>query len=368
MTHQSGFLTGAGPQEEEKKTTAQINDEHTPEAMRQSSELSDRYNEEDDRPAIEQTIQHNEVQTAEHTGRNFAIDLDFEQEMHERTQKERAERKAKQEAAAKKEQQAHKKRKEEIAAELAKAQTLDDEELRDKIKAEIAKDNETKLYPDAKSFSSDVEDELWRKRADRNNQIAGRAKIEDVQNDDIQKAITYSFIMEAIGVLAILIAFFGRLSTNLQTVLYFVGAMAAIISGVLLFINGNKAKHHQVPSSQSAQFSAAAIAPGYILRNIFIIIFSQIPITGGLIGVIVGAAVGASIHYSFLNRYGIYVSIKDTLIMTVIYTAATTISLLFSSGGDSITLGVGMVFYIVGIIEYFLGDRAAMLLALYTNK
>ena len=368
MTHQSGFLTGTEPQEEEKKTAAQINDERVPEAMRQSGELSDRYNGDDDRPAIERTIQHNEVQTAEHTGRNFAIDLDFEQEMHERTRKERAERKAKQEAADKKEQQERKERKEEIATELAKTQTLDDEELRDKIKAEIAESNETKLYPDAKSFSSDVEDEIWRKRTDKNSQIAGRAKIEDVQNDDIQKAITYSFIMEAIGVLSILIAFFGRLSTNLQTILYFVGAMAAMISGVLLFINGNKAKHHQVPSSQSAQFSAAAIAPGYILRNIFILIFSQIPITGSLIGVIVGAAVGASIHYSFLNRYGIYVSIKDTLIMTAIYTIATTMSLLFSSGGDSITLGVGMVFYIVGIIEYLLGDRAAMLLALYTNK
>ena len=379
MGHKSGILTNPEPTEVEEKTAAQLDDEKRPAAMQVSSSMYD-LAETDDRPAIEQKVakgvifsghEGSEEKAAKKTpggSKNFHIDADFAAEMNERTEKERAARKAKQEKAAKKEQQEAEKRKEKIAEELANSQTLDDEELRDKIKEEIANDNKSKLYPDSNSFTAEVEDELWRKRAEKGGQIAGRAKIEDVQNEDIRRAVTLSFVMEAIAVVFTLLAFLSRVTNGPQVIFYIVSMILVAVSGVLLFINGNKAKLHQVPSDQKAQFSAAAIAPGYLLRYLFIMLFSQIPMTGSLVGVIAGVAIGASFHYAFLNRYNIYVSLKDTFIMTGIYIVIATLSLLVPSGGDGVIVGMGLIMYILGIIEFFLGDRAAMLLALRTNK
>ena len=379
MGHKSGILTNPEPKEVEEKTAAQLDDEKRPAVMQVSASMYD-LAETDDRPAIEQKVakgvifnghESSEEKAADKTpggSKNFHIDADFAAEMHERTKKERAARKAKQEEAAKKEQQEVEKRKEKIAEEIANSQTLDDEELRDKIKEEIANENQAKLYPDTKSFTAEIEDELWRKRTEKGSQIAGRAKIEDVQNEDIRRAITLSFIMEAIAVVFALLAFLSQVTNGPQVIFYVISMLLIAMSGVLLFINGNKAKLHQVPSDQKAQFAAAAIAPGYLLRYLFIILFSQIPMTGSLVGVIAGVTIGASFHYAFLNRYNIYVSLKDTFIMTGIYIVIATLSLLVPSGGDGVIVGMGLIMYILGIIEFFLGDRAAMLLALRTNK
>ncbi len=379
MGHKSGILTNPEPTEIEEKTAAQLDDEKRPAAMQVSSSMFD-LAETDDRPAIEQKVakgvifggnESSEQKAAGETpggSKNFHIDANFAAEMHERDKKERAERKARQEEAAKKEQQEAEKRKEKIAEELANSQTLDDEELRDKIKEEIANNNESKLYPDSSSFTAEVEDELWRKRAEKGGQIAGRAKIEDVQNEDIRRAITFSFIMEAIAVVFMLLAFLSRVTNGPQIIFYVVGMILILVSGVLLYENGNKAKHHQVPSDQKTQFTAAAIAPGFLLRFLFIMLFSQVPITGSLVGVIAGATIGASLHYIFLNHYNIYVSIKDTLIMTGIFIVITTLSLLVSSNGNGIMIGMGLIMYVLNIIEFFFGDYVAMLLALRTNK
>ena len=93
MPHKNGFLVGTGPQEKEEKTAAQINDERNPEAMHQSDVLFSRFNETDERPAIEQTFQPNEVTIGQHIGKSFQISQEAEQEIHARQYAERAKRK-----------------------------------------------------------------------------------------------------------------------------------------------------------------------------------------------------------------------------------------------------------------------------------
>ena len=93
----------------------------------------------------------------------------------------------------------------------------------------------------------------------------------------------------------------------------------------------------------------------------------QVPLVGSLVGPIAGVAIAASIHYSFLNRYKIYVSIRNTIINTLIfivfYGLITIVSL--QDINDS---GMSIIIYGLSVIEFFLGDHAAMQLALYTNK
>lgn len=372
------LLTTPEPTETEEKTTAQLEDERQPAAMDVSSSMYD-LAETDDRPAIEQRVAKGvifgddknteQAATKDATGpRNFQIDADFVTEMHERTKKERAERKAKEKEAAEEEQKKRAERKEEIAKKLQEAQTLDETELRDRIKEEIATENNNKLYPDAKPLTQEVEDEIWRNRTEKGAQIASRAKIEDVENTELTKTIATSLVIQIISAIIILCGIVVRPSNLLYfAVFYLIGPVAIAYTVIILFKTANKTRLHRIPSNQCSQFVIATYIPGLMLRLVLISLFSQIPITGGLIGPIAGAAVGASIHYSFLNRYKIYVSIKSTIINTLFYIAFLTLSSFiatFSLEG----MAMQMLFTALSILEFFFGDRAAMQLALYTTK
>ena len=372
------LLTTPEPTETEEKTTAQLEDEKQPAAMNVSSSMYD-LAETDDRPAIEQRVakgvlfgdnKNTEQATAKDTTgpKNFQIDADFATEMHERAKKERAERKAKEKEAAKEEQKKRAERKEEIAKKLQESQTLDETELRDRIKEEIAAENNNKLYPDAKPLTQEVEDEIWRNRTEKGAQIASRAKIEDVENTELTKTIATSLIIQIISAIIILCGIVVGPSNLLYfAVFYLIGPVAIAYTVIILFKTANKTRLHQIPSNQCSQFVIATYIPGLLLRLVLISLFSQIPITGGLIGPITGAAVGASIHYTFLNRYKIYVSIKSTIINTLFYIAFLTLSSFiatFSLEG----MAMQMLFTALSILEFFFGDRAAMQLALYTTK
>ncbi len=372
------LLTGPEPEEIEEKTAAELEDEKLPAAMDVSSSMYD-LAETDDRPAIEQRVakgvifgddKNTEQATAKDTSgpRNFQIDADFAAEMHERTKKERAERKIKEKEAAEEEQKKRAERKEEIAKKLQETQTLDETELRDRIKEEIATENNNKLYPDAKPLTQEVEDEIWRNRTEKGAQIASRAKIEDVENTELTKTIATSLIIQIISAIIVLCGIVVKPSNLLYfAVFYLIGPVAIAYTVIMLFKTANKTRLHQIPSNQCSQFVIATYIPGLLLRLVLIGLFSQIPITGGLIGPIAGAAVGASIHYSFLNRYKIYVSIKSTIINTLFYIAFLTLSSFiatFSLEG----MAMQMLFTALSILEFFFGDRAAMQLALYTTK
>ncbi|MCR4753201.1 MAG: hypothetical protein K5837_02140 [Candidatus Saccharibacteria bacterium] len=373
------LLTTPEPTETEEKTTAQLEDEKQPAAMNVSSSMYD-LAETDDRPAIEQRVakgvlfgddKNTEQATAKDTTgpKNFQIDADFATEMHERTKKELAERKAKEKEAAEEEQKKRAERKEEIAKKLQESQTLDDTELRDRIKEEIAAENNNQLYPDAKPITQEIEDELWRSRTEKGAQIAGRAKIEDVEDADLKQAIIAAFIIQIISTIIMVCGIFASLGSRILDFMVFNVICSVAIAYTVLALHraADKTKLRRVPSDQGQQFVFATFIPGFLLRLIFIGLFSQIPITGGFIGPILGAAIGASIHYSFINRYKIYVSIKSTLINTLIYIVFLTITTATAANGTHMA-AVALVFAILSVLEFFFGDRAAMLLALYTTK
>lgn len=373
------LLTTPEPTEAEEKTTAQLEDEKQPAAMNVSSSMYD-LAETDDRPAIEQRVakgvifgddKNTEQATAKDTTgpKNFQIDADFATEMHERTKKERAERKAKEIEAAEEEQKRRAERKEEITKKLQESQTLDDTELRDRIKEEIAAENNNQLYPDVKSITQEVEDELWRGRTEKGAQIASRAKIEDVEDTDLKQAIIASLIIQVISSIIMVCGIFASLGNRILDFMVFdVTCSVAIIYTVLLLRKAaDKTKLRRVPSDQCRQFIIATYIPGLLLRLILINLFSRIPLTGGLVGPILGAAIGASIHYSFLNRYKIYVSMESTLINTLFYIVFLVVTA-FVAIGDTQMAAVALVFNALSIIEFFFGDRVAMLLALYTTK
>lgn len=373
------LLTTPEPTETEEKTTAQLEDEKQPAAMNVSSSMYD-LAETDDRPAIEQRVakgvlfgdDKNTEQAAakDTTGpKNFQIDADFATEMHERAKKERAERKAKEKEAAEEEQKKRAERKEEIAKKLQESQTLDDTELRDRIKEEIAAENNNKLYPDAKPVTQEVEDELWRNRAEKGSQIASRAKIEDVEDTNLTQAITFSLIIQTISLIIMICGIGITLGDKILNFLIFsITCPAAIAYTVfILYKAADRTKLHRIPSNQCRQFIIATYIPGLLIRLLFIALFSQIPMTGGLIGPIAGAAIGASIHYTFLNRYKIYVSIKITIINTLAYIIFLVSTSLIASGSLQ-GMAISILFGALSILEFFFGDRAAMLLAQYTNK
>ena len=182
------LLTGPEPEEVEQKTAAQLEDEKRPSAMALSSKM---YNEaeEGDRPSIEQRFEQKEVKTSTHTGKDFAIDKDFEDAMHEREKMEHEERMRARAKAAAEEQRKRQKREQEIAEKIQETQTLDPEEIKEERDEKAHAENLEKLYPDPIPIMDDVEDALWRKRTDKGAQIAGRAKLDDVYDSALHKGI-----------------------------------------------------------------------------------------------------------------------------------------------------------------------------------
>ena len=164
-------------------------------------------------------------------------------------------------------------------------------------------------------------------------------------------------------VIGTLFAVIGYLFNNTLSVIFYLIAVATIgFAAFWLFKNANKSKHKNVPSEQKKQFTYTTLIPGMMVRILFIALISQVPITGTLVGVVAGTAIGASIHYSFLNRYNIWVSLKDTAINTLVFFVAFA-AIEFSSGDK-----MAIVMVVIALVEFFLGDRFAMLMAYRTNK
>lgn len=380
MPHKTGFLSGAEPQEIEEKTEAQKIDERRPAAMAASKSMFDAA-EDDSTPAIEQKIVNQDI-IGEHSQSSqpkFEIDSFFEQEMKARVAEERAERAKREEEQKKQERQVAKARKEAVKKELEHAQTLDEDELRAKIAEETARSNLQKLYPDAKPLTSDVEDELWRRRTDNGRKAAERAKIESTYDMNLSRVIAWSLIVQLTGAFIAIGSYLALPNKAIATLLYLAG-IATIFSSVAPLVSQcNKCKNRAIPSDQRNKFTLATTIPGLALRMIFINLFTRIPITGSFIGCIAGTAIGASFHYQFINRYQVYVSIADTALNTAIYIFIYAFELLLiiptpdslsasNSAAGATFAALGFVSIIINIAEFAAGDYAAMRLALYTNK
>ena len=371
MSHKTGFLSGNEPQEIEEKTEAQKIDERRPAAMATSKSMYD-FAENGDIPAIEQRIDTQNIigEKNEASQPKFEIDSKFAQEMKEREAKERAERAEREKEQKEQDEKTRKKRQNEIEEKLKQPQTLDEEESRRELAEETARNNLSKLYPDAKPLQSDIEDELWRRRTDNGRKASERAKIESTYDTDLSKAISVSLLMQIPGIVIIAGAFFGQPKGIVLPILYIVGIAAIIASTIILIGQANKCKNRTIPSDQQAKFTLATTIPGF--RLLFIALFSRIPLTGSLIGYIAGSAIGASIHYQVINRYNVSVSVTDTILNTTVFIVMMSFILLPSIIAPNL-FGLGaaamsIIAISINIVMFFLGDYAAMRLALYTNK
>lgn len=355
------YLSGKEPEEIEEKTEAQLNEEHQASFLAASNEMFAAA-ETDDTPAIERTNFHQNTTIIEsHDSKpNFKIDKKFESEMKAREAAEKKERKKRQQEIEKKEHEKEAERQQKIQEKLQESKSLDPDEIREQIKDETYKKNLDKIYPDAKPLHDEVDEAIWREHRNKGESIDKPAKLESVYDTELQKHTYMAIPFEIVGVIFGLIAFLS--SGLLSTLSYIATAIAIVISIEILFISANHSKHHAVPSDQHRQFAYATIIPGMIVRLLLIAAISILPLTGRYVCTIAGAAIGASIHYTFLNNFRIYVSLRDTVINTAVFTIIFTFFEL--SSGDSLAL----IWIVLGTIEFFFGDRFAMLVAYRTNK
>ena len=356
-----GYLSGDEPEEIEEKTEAQLNEERQASFLAASDEMFAAA-ETDDTPAIERTnIHHDSTIIESHDSRpSFKIDQEFESEMKAREATEKKERDKRRQEAEKKERKQQTEHQQKIQEKLQESKSLDPDEIREQLKDETYRENLDKIYPDAKPLHDDVDEAIWQERRNKGENIDKPAKLESVYDTELQKHIYMTIPFEIVGVVFGVIAFLS--SGILSTLSYIVTAITVVISVKLLFISAKHSKHHEVPSDQHRQFAYATVIPGMVIRLLLIAALSMLPLTGRYVCAVAGAAIGASIHYTFLNNFRIYVSLRDTIINTVVFAIIFTFYEL--SSGDSLAL----IWIIVGVIEFFFGDRFAMLVAYRTNK
>lgn len=320
MGHKSNFLSSPEPKITEEKTTAQKNDERLPEAMRQPKDIAARYSETDERPAIEQTFYRNEVKAQRRAGKAFTIDESFEKEMHARSIAEHEAREK-----TRKQQEAAKKAKDKavatrVAEEIKQTQSLDPEEIKRKNIEKERAENAEKLYPDPISTDNEVEEELWRKRADKGDQIAKRAKLVDMYDSKLHQGIMKSFIFQILGVALIIIPtfFIDAFSETIQTIITIVALIGFIFGFITLRQAAQKYRNSRIPSDQESAFVLASIIPFVALRMsayaILLPVLATVPFVGVYLALAAGVLIGSNSHYLFLNKYSVNLSLKIILL------------------------------------------------------
>ncbi|MCR5572734.1 MAG: hypothetical protein K6F57_03085 [Candidatus Saccharibacteria bacterium] len=363
------LLTGPEPEDAEQKTAAQLEDEKRPSAMALSSKMYDEA-EAGDRPSIEQRFEQKEVKTSTHTGKDFAIDKDFETAMHEREKAEHDARMKARAQAAEEQKREQEKRDQEISEKIQEAQSLDPEELREEqLEIEHAA-NLKKLYPDPVKTESDVEDALWRKRTDKGAQIAGRAKLDAVYDSELHRGIVTATIFGFLGLgLQLVSDYAGSFFPNfIRIILFATSIVAYVYSYQCLRKVSKKYRNKKIPSDQENAFTLASLLPFMALRTVIMGIFSglPIPIVGGIIGALLGVMIGSSLHYTFLYKFQIEASDKIVLLNTLLYVfiaiLPSIIQYMNSRSSGSMEMLNGFSWVIEAGI-FFIGERFAAKLA-----
>lgn len=328
------------------------------------------YDDEDDGiPAIEHRQEYSGlmINNQHSTKPKLEINPEFAAEMHAREAKEKAEREKKRQAAEAEEQKHKEEHEKEIAAKLEHALELDPEEIKDQAKEENFRQNQTKLYPDARPAANDVEQVVFKKDEGTGYQIAGRARLEFVFDEKLKNDILIAGTLSFVGYIFTLI---GIMTTGagiwLERIFLLIGIATFVASIILLSKSANKTKHREIPSEQANSFMFATVIPFAIFRIPFIIAGRLFPIAGHLVGPAIGCAIASSFHYAYLNRYDITASIKHVFInfvaFIIIYaTVLAGSAQQFSSVGDYID--------VLAVIGGFLfGDLLAMRLAWKSNR
>ena len=325
MGHKTGFLSGTEPGEKEEKTEAQKNDERLPEAMKQSKIIDTRYSDSNELPAIEQVFEHHEMQAAKRAGKIFNIDKNFEREIHSRSQAEHEAREKARKQQARTEKEKEEAKAAEIAEKIQHSQSLNPEEIEHINIEKERKENAEKLYPDPISMQSEVEEALWRKRTDKGDQIAKRARLEDVYDDKLHNGIIKSFIFQILGVALVIIPIFfgGTFSRIVELLLMSAGTVGFIFSIITLRQATEKYRNKHLPHNQEATFTLASVVPFVALRSLLFSILSYplgiIPFIGAYLAIIIGVVIGSSIHYLFLFKYFINPTAKIVLLNTLAF-------------------------------------------------
>lgn len=317
--------------------------------------------------AIEQGKERNKISGELSVSSKPKLDIgeDFAAEIKARQAKEsaeRTERRKKEQAAAAK---AEAKRRKELQKLRAEHQELDEDKIRERIAEKTYRENLTKLYPDAKPHLDEIAEANWEESTEA-QKANNRGKLGQVYDTNLSRTIMIAFVMQAPAILVIILGLFQRGPATFWLIA--LGLVPIFGSAFLLYRAADAAKHKQVPSDQFIQFSYATLIPGMAIRLLLIIICMAIPLTGQLVGAAAGAALGASIHYAFLNRYGIYVSLTNTIINTLLFIICFLVFAI-ATGMISTASGTGttLIFLALGVVEFFLGDRAAMVLAYRSN-
>ncbi len=288
---------------------------------------------------------------------------EFAAEMHRRDAEEKAAREKKrqeEEAKKAKEEEEHEK---EIEAKLQEAQELDPEIIEDELKEQTFAENREKLYPDAIPVASETEERIWEKRADKGASMTGRGKLEFVFDTKLRNTIFTAIGLEFLGaILTVVGVIIGKDNTFIERLLIVIGLALNIAAIIIITIKAHQTKHHEIPSEYTRKFVYATVIPGAIFRLPFIIAASQLPIVGQILGPMIGCAVAASIHYSYINSFGITVSLKDTIINTLAVMAFYSLS--FIDGVESANSApTAMISAAAIVIGTFFGDRLAILFA-----
>ncbi len=364
MGHKTSYLSDHKSEDTEKKTQAQKDDARLPEAMEQSKSLASRYDETDERPAIEQTFQQKEVQVSHHDGKNFIIDKDFEQKMHAREAAEREEREQKRKKQALAEKELANAKAAKVAEEIKKPQSLDPEIIKEKHIAEKSEENLQKLYPDPIPEQSDVEEELWQRRKDKGAQIAGRAKLEDVYDSELHSGILKSFGFQIIGLgLLVLPSLEDTFFPWYIKLLFYAGvAVACFYSYYILKQASKRYLNKKLPSDQENAFTLATILPFMALRIAIASIFTSVPFLGGILGTVICIFIGSGLHYSFLAKYHIPASKEIVALNVLAYVFILLIPSLISfitSPSGGVTEMLIIFSWAAQIAIFFAGDRFA---------
>ena len=369
----SGLLTGPDPtQKEEHKTLGQLEDERESSAMTHAKSNFDSYDDEDDgAPAIEQRVKHEGIMIGGDSHTNTKPKLQassaFAEEMHKRSAAEKeARERARRMEEAKAEIEAEKKEKE-LEAKLEKAQEMDPETIKEEFKEQAYQENKEKLYPDARPFTSDIEEKLWERRAENGEQIAPRAKLETALDSELSNAILVACAFQILGfILTVVASLIGDINIWLARILMIIG-LTSVGGGIIWLTNeANRAKHREIPSDQWRQFKLATAIPGVLIRTLFITGACMVPVAGKYVGPFLGCAIAASLHYMYINRFGVEVSIFDTLCSFLLFLIIYGLSFLRPTSIDSApSLIINAGFMLIG---FLLGDILAMRIALLTKK
>ena len=371
-----GLLTGSGPtfgnhNSKEKASSWLEDSENNEEDHRTPSQyvIDDGT---DEVSAIEQRTTHEGIifdNSHPPAKPKLQVNAKFAEEMHRRDAKEKAAREKKRQEEEKKKAEEEELREKELEAKMQEAQELDPEIVREEFKEEQFEKNLEKLYPDARPIASETEERIWEKSTEKTTEIVGRGKLEFVFDTRFRNTIFTAIGLEFIGaVLTVIGVIIGGQNAFLERLFIVIGLATNIAAIIMITIKAHQTRHHEIPSEHARKFVYATVIPGAILRLPFVIACAQLPIVGKILGPMVGCAVAASIHYSYINNFGIPVSIKDTLINSIAFDLIYMLSFINASSSDVNSAPYAVInaaFIIIGVL---LGDRFAMMIAYKTAK